>query len=88
MPIILDALFQQEPVNFVPLWFSLGCLRSVHVLRLSRELNGFNVDVVSAVHLDRTMTAPPVVVVLCVSRVVHVQRSVVCEIVPAVIAMA
>lgn len=56
-------------------------------MRLSRELNGFHIDMISAVHFDRTLTAIPVIV-LGVSWLVRMQRGVVCEFVSAVISIA
>lgn len=55
---------------------------------MSRELNGFHIDVMSAVHLGQIMTATPVVVLLGISRITRKRRNIVCEFVPAVISMA
>jgi len=56
-------------------------------LHLFRELNGFHFNVVSAVHLDRAITAIPVMVVIEVPIFLRMRHDL-WEFVPIVLSMA
>lgn len=68
--------------------FSLIPIQGFRTFPLSRELNRFHGDIMSAIHLDRAMTAIPVIIFVGVSRVVRMQRTLVYGFFQAVMGMA